>query len=144
MSLVAMVIDLGFDFTLRTDEKRFGFDFKFDSISTKIASLHSRSLRLISERRVLNFSLRRLDAHCFSFLRIESFLLMRFMMEPMIQGSRFVPLSFFFGIKSATEARTVSFQQRQSLLMSAASGEIKFDKFAARKEERSRLKSPLL
>ena len=65
-------------------------------------------------------------------------------MEPLIQGSRFVPLSFFFGIKSATEARTVSFQQRQSLLMSAASGEIKFDKFAARKEERSPLKLPLL
>ena len=103
---------LGFDFTLRTDQKRFGFYFKIDSISTKIVTLHSRSLRLISERRVLNFSLRRLDALCFSFLRIESFLLMRFMMEPLIQGSGFVPLSFFFGIKSATAARTASFQQR--------------------------------
>lgn len=69
-----------------------------------------------------------------SFLRTESFLLMRFL----IQGSGFVPLSFFFGIKSAMAARTASFQQRQSL-MSAASGEIKFDKFAARREERSPL-----
>ena len=65
-------------------------------------------------------------------------------MEPLIQGSGFAPLSFFFGIKSATAARTVSFQQRQSLLMSPASGEIKFDKFAARKEECSPSKSPLL
>lgn len=73
-----------------------------------------------------------------SFLRTESFLLMRFL----IQGSGFVPLSFFFGIKSAMAARTASFQQRQSLLMSTASGEIKFDKFAARREERSPLKSP--
>ena len=73
-----------------------------------------------------------------SFLRTESFLSMRFL----IQGSGCVPLSFFFGIKSAMTARTASFQQRQSLLMSAASGEIKFDKFAARREERSPLKSP--
>ena len=66
------------------------------------------------------------------------------MMEPLIQGSGFDPLSFFFGIKSAMAARTASFQQRQSLLMSAVSGEIKFDKFAACREERSPLKSPLL
>ena len=128
LSLVAMVIVSGtflcFDFTFRTDQKRFGFGFKFDSISTKNASLHPRSLRLISERRDLNFSLRTLDALCFSFLRTESFLLVRFTMEPLIQGSGFARLSFFFGIKSAIAAGTASFQQRQSLLMSAASGEI--------------------
>ena len=148
LSLVAMVIVSGtflcIDFTFKTDQKRFGFDFKFDSISTKNASLHPRSLRLILERRDLNFSLRTPDALCFSFLRTESFLLMRFTMEPLIQESGFVPLSFFFGIKSAIAARTASFQQRQSLLMSAASCEIKFDKFAARREERNPLKSPLL
>ena len=73
---------------------------------------------------------------------LNFFLLMRFMTEPLIQGSRFGPLSFFFGIKSARAARTASFQQRQSLLMSAVPGEIKFDKFATRREERSPLKSP--
>ena len=135
---------LCFDFTFRTDQKRFGLDVKFDSTSSKNASLHAHSLSWISERRVLNFSFRRLDALCFSFLRIQSFLLMRFMMEPLIQGSGFVPLSFFLGIKSATAARTTSFQQHQSLLMSAASAEIKFHKCAARREERSPLKSPSL
>ena len=98
LSLVPMVIVSGtflcFDFTFRIDQKRFGFDFKFDSISAKNASLHSRSLRLISERRDLNFSLRTLDALCFSFLRIESFFLMRFISSPLAEICCF----FFFNI----------------------------------------------
>ena len=88
LSPVAIVIVSGtflcFNFTFRTNQKRFRFDFKFDSISTNNASLHSQSLRLISDRRDLNFSLKRLDALCFSFWRIDSFLLMRFIIEPLI------------------------------------------------------------
>ena len=97
---------------------------------------------MISERRDLNFSLRTLDSLCFSFLRTEFFFVDE-VYDGTIDPRKLVcSFEFLFRDKVGHGSKNCIFPTRQSLLMSAASGEIKFDKFAARREERSPLKSP--
>ena len=73
LSLVAMVIVSGTFSCIDPISSVSGLTLSLIPYLQKKTSRHSWSLRLISERRDLNFSLRKLDALCFSFLRTEFF-----------------------------------------------------------------------